>query len=171
MKGGIPSFDTARALTNPIVRPTDSPAASANGKETSALSSLALITPTRAATAPTDRSIPAMTMVQSTPNARMAEIDTCRIRFRMFSREMKIDVATAKKIQRAIVIRIRNVSNGNRWVGREGGLLMSSLVLFLTLAVFVILTTSRGENKERMITVASLRLNQITAYPDRNGEN
>ena len=104
MNGLTPAYAVTAPFPHPTAVPTAIPTAAARAVapttpivcRTGALvSAAAAMTPASASTDPTDRSIPAVTMTNVMPSARMALIETCRRIVERFSREKNPGTAMA----------------------------------------------------------------------------
>jgi hypothetical protein len=99
MNGGRPIFTMPKPWNMPIARPISSVIEIAAQTGTPFSSNSAMITVEKPATAPTDRSMPAVMMTKVCPIARMAIIEPCRSRFVMLLAVAKFGVAIERMMQ------------------------------------------------------------------------
>ncbi len=103
MKAGMPNRPIATALVNPTRTPASRASTAAGARPKPCPHIWANATPQNAATEPTDRSMPAMTIVHITPIATIAAIGVCRMRLLMLLSVRKLGVANDSAIQSATV--------------------------------------------------------------------
>ena len=89
IKGGSRPRVIRTPLSRPQRNPLPRPALTASGSGTPACNRLAITTPERARTEPTERSIPAVMMTKVIPAAMMAMTEDCSTMLRRFERVRK----------------------------------------------------------------------------------
>ena len=97
MKAGMPRRPIATALIKPTPRPATSVSRAAGTRSSPCPHICAKATPQKAATDPTERSIPAITIVHMTPIATIAAIEVCRMILLMLFSVRKLGVASDKR--------------------------------------------------------------------------
>src|SRR5690606_19211970 len=86
MNGGSPTTDTSNPLTNPAIAPTAiPPRMPTSGLNPKSAIRITPSTPARAATEPTDRSMPPVMITMVTPTAMTAFTDVCEPRLNKLS--------------------------------------------------------------------------------------